>query len=448
MRDRIRRAHGGRLFWRVYLHGILLVVLVAVALFAVGAVVGRGDRFHRPGRLAGWAAARLTEVRHDPERLAAELERVHEAIDVEATIWSGGRVLATNVDPPLAPVARGQLRRLEEGPMRLHDRPFTFAAPLGGHPPAYLVVAGGPPPFPWLRLAAAAGAVLAALAVASVPLARAIASPVERLTDAVRAFGAGDLTARARVAAPGEVGQLARSFDEMAERIERLLRAERELLANVSHELRTPLSRIRVALEIAAEGDADRARRTLSEIGGDLAEVERIVEDVLTAARLEAGAAAFPLRRERVAAEELVARAAERFRAANPGRALEVAAEDALPALDADPVLLRRAIDNLLDNAAKYSAADAPVALAAGREGDRLRVEVRDRGIGIAADDLPRLFTPFFRTERSRARAAGGTGLGLVLAKRIVEAHAGTIAIESEPGRGTTVRVALPAAAA
>jgi signal transduction histidine kinase len=286
------------------------------------------------------------------------------------------------------------------------------------------------------------------LTLASVPLARAIASPVERLTDAVRSFGAGDLSARARVAAPGEVGQLARSFDEMAERIERLLRAERELLANVSHELRTPLSRIRVALELAAEGDAERARRTLSEIGGDLAEVERIVDDVLTAARLEAGTAAFPLRRVPLPGEELVARAAERFRAVNPGRELEVVAAGGLPVLDADPVLLRRAVDNLLDNAAKYSAAGAPVALAAAPDGAGLRLEVRDRGIGIAAEDLPRLFTPFFRTERSRARSAGGTGLGLALAKRIVEAHGGTIGIESEPGHGTVVRVALPAAGA
>jgi signal transduction histidine kinase len=432
----------------VYLHGVVLLVLVAVALGAVGATLGRGRGFHRPGRLAGWAAARVSEVRHDPARLAAELERAREALDVEATVWSGGRVLATNVDPPLPPLRPGQLRRLEDGPMPLRDRPFGYAAPLAGEPPAYLVVTGGPPAFPWLRLAAAAGAVLVVLALASVPLARAIASPVERLTAAVDAFGAGDLSARARVAAPGEVGQLARSFDDMAGRIERLLRAERELLANVSHELRTPLSRIRVALELAAEGDAERARRTLSEIGADLAEVERIVEDVLTTARLTAGEAAFPLRRERLAAQDLVARVAERFHAAHPGRTLEVRAAEGLPALDADPVLLRRALDNLLDNAAKYSAADAPVALEAAGEGGRLRVEVRDRGIGIAPEDLPRLFTPFFRTERSRARAAGGTGLGLALARRIVEAHGGTVAVESEPGHGTVVRVALPGATA
>jgi signal transduction histidine kinase len=231
----------------------------------------------------------------------------------------------------------------------------------------------------------------------------------------------------------------------MAERIERLLRAERELLANVSHELRTPLARIRVALEIAAEGDAERARRGLGEIGSDLAEVERLVQDVLTAARLETGADALTVHRERVTAGELLARSAERFRAAYPGRRLDVTAPEGLPTLDADPVLLRRALDNLLDNAAKYSDPATAVALSATAGDATLRIAVRDQGIGIAPEDLPRLFTPFFRTERSRARTAGGMGLGLVLSKRIVEAHGGRIHVESTAGQGTLVRVEVPA---
>jgi signal transduction histidine kinase len=118
------------------------------------------------------------------------------------------------------------------------------------------------------------------------------------------------------------------------------------------------------------------------------------------------------------------------------------------PALVGDAPLLRRMLANLLDNAAKYSEPPSPVSLAARGVGDDLVVEVRDRGIGIDAEDLPRLFTPFFRTDRSRARGTGGVGLGLVLARRIAEAHGGRISVASAPGEGTVVTVTLPGAPA
>ena len=157
-----------------------------------------------------------------------------------------------------------------------------------------------------------------------------------------------------------ELGQVAEAFDEMAERITHLLRSQKELLANVSHELRTPLSRIRVALDLANEGDATLARESLADIAEDLNELERLVQDVLTAARLDLATgqtpgATPPLRLERVEAQTLVDKAAARFRSARPEHRLEVHVDGTLPVLEADPVLLRRALDNLLDNAGKYS---------------------------------------------------------------------------------------------
>jgi two-component system, OmpR family, sensor kinase len=232
----------------------------------------------------------------------------------------------------------------------------------------------------------------------------------------------------------------------MAGRLDRQVRAEKELLANVSHELRTPLARLRLALELAAEGDLAQARRHLSGMEEDLAEIERLVEDVLTASRLELGAASGsePLHRSPVAIRELVQSTAERFRVAHPDRELRVEAAEGMPELSADPVLLRRVLENLLANAAKYSDAPAPILLSAVARDGSVLVEVRDRGIGIDPGDVPRLFTPFFRTDRSRARGSGGTGLGLALARRVVEAHGGTITVESRPGEGTAMRVALP----
>jgi signal transduction histidine kinase len=307
------------------------------------------------------------------------------------------------------------------------------------------VLSGGWRPFQVTRIALVIGAVLLALAIASVPLARGVTAPLERLTGAVRRLGEGDLSARAGLCGGGEVGDLGRAFDEMAGRLERLVRAERELLANVSHELRTPLARIRVALELAAEGDQARARRYLSEIGADLSELERMVSDVLQAARLDQAGGDLPLRRQPVDLATLLTEAAARFREQRPGRVLAMRGADA--ALDADPALLRRALDNLLDNAAKYSGEETEVALEARRDVGAVVIEVRDRGIGIEPADLPRLFTPFFRTDRSRTRATGGVGLGLALARRIVEAHGGTIEVESVPDQGTTFRLRLPAPA-
>ncbi len=301
---------------------------------------------------------------------------------------------------------------------------------------------------PLLHFGVVFGFVLLALTLGSIPLVRQITSPLERLTRAVERFGSGDLTARAEVERTDEVGRLASAFDEMAERIERLVRSEKEFLANVSHELRTPLARVRVALEIAAEGDEAKARACLSEIAADLAELERLVGDVLTAARLDlargrAGVPAAALRRVPVAAAQIVEQAAARFLDLHPGRTLSIEVDGALPSIEADPALLRRALDNLLDNACAYSDPDRPVVLAARVEGGTLAIEVRDRGVGIAPEDQARLFTPFFRADRSRDRNTGGVGLGLALARGIVEAHGGTITVESVPGEGSTFRVRI-----
>lgn len=440
----MRRRHGP-LFWRIYLHGVVLLLLVGIAV----AVVAIGLRHAAPPqeRVAGYAAGRIAELAGTPERLEEELRRVQEAFGVDGTVYGeGGRLLATSVEPPLErPTGHGSSRA---GPFRVRGHGMGWSVPLpaiGGH----LVLAGERRGHDPVRGLLFIGAVLVALALGSVPLARSISAPVERLTAAARALGAGDLSARAHVRARGELGELGHAFDEMAARLERLLRSERELLANVSHELRTPLARIRVALELAAEGDLERARRFLGEIGADLAELDRLVEDVLAAARLDAqGAGGWPIARDEVELGEVAREAAARFREAHPGRALELELEDGAHTTRGDAALLRRLLSNLLDNAAKYSEAPAPVTLALRAEGADLVLEVRDRGMGIAPDDLPRLFTPFFRTDRSRERGSGGTGLGLALARRIAEAHGGAISVESAPGAGATFRVRLPAAGA
>ncbi len=452
-RTRFHGARGphGAMFRRVYLHSLLLLFLVALSVAAVGWALGRSFPAARaPDRLARLTAERIGELADSPDRLRHEVDRTSDAFGVAITAYgAGGAVIASSGDGAVPPLEEAERARLGGGAFHVSGRgPFTFAAPIPDGR-GYVLIAG-PARSPHLgRAAVFVSAVLLALALGSIPLAHSIAAPLERLTAAAQAFGAGDLSVRANLRAGGEVGQLARAFDEMAGRVERLVRGERELLANVSHELRTPMARIRVALELAAEGDLERARRFLGEIGADLQALDGLVEEILAAARLDlsAGPGGLPVHRERLELAGLLGGAADRFRAEHPGRALVLDLAAPSPVVDGDPALLGRLLHNLLDNAEKYSEPDAPVTLAARADGGAAAIEVRDRGIGVDAADLPRLFTPFFRTDRSRARGTGGVGLGLALARRIAEAHGGKIAAESAPGQGTTIRVTLPAAA-
>jgi signal transduction histidine kinase len=139
--------------------------------------------------------------------------------------------------------------------------------------------------------------------------------------------------------------------------------------------------------------------------------------------------------------------ALERLRHRHPARRVDADLDPDLPAVEGDAVLLRRALDNLLDNAQKYSPPQSPIRIRAGRREGGVTVSVIDSGEGIPAEDLARLFTPFFRGDKSRTRATGGVGLGLCLARRIVEAHGGTLTADSTPSVGTTMTVQLPAPA-
>lgn len=347
---------------------------------------------------------------------------------------------------------------------RTHERPRAPPSSIEGPPPP----PGGPPAFgtsppgaprfgpprrgtppgPPVRLLALA--VLVVVGVSSWLTARSITQPLAALSRATRAFGRGELTARSKMRRADEIGEVAGAFDDMADRIAELLLAERELLANVSHELRTPLARIRVALDLASEADPALAVASLAEVAQDLAELERIVDDIFASARLarhQPSSGALPIRAEPLDATSVLEKSIDRFRATHPERPIQVELADGLPTVVGDPVLLRRLVDNLLDNAHKYTdRVDAPVVVAARAVDGMLVVDVSDEGIGISEEDQERLFEPFFRVDRSRTRATGGIGLGLLLARRVAEAHGGTLTIESELGRGTRARVCLPVA--
>jgi signal transduction histidine kinase len=429
------------LFRRVYLHGVVLLVLVAVAVTVAGVFVGRDEKLRaNPLRLAHHVGSLLAPLADDA--LAAQLPEIAEGLDVNLVVYTDdGRRLAAaghRVLPPLPPQEVALLHRPDSAPRHRH---LMGASAVG--PERYLRlslrISHGELV---LRALGLLSLVVVLLALASAPLARAISRPIEQLAQVARRIGEGDLNARASLQRTDEIGALGRTLDEMAERLGRLLEGHKELLANVSHELRTPLARIRVSLALAAEGPPTEAARHLRAIEEDVTELETLVGDLLTTSRLDAGGR-LVLRREPVELRELVEAARGRFERLHVGRRLETRFQDP-PAVDGKRALLARVLDNLLDNAARYSEAPSPIEVTLGPEAEGVVLAVRDAGVGIAEEDQARLFTPFFRADRSRDRNTGGVGLGLPLSKRIVEAHGGRIAIESRPGEGTTVRVWLP----
>lgn len=470
---RLRDLFAPRLALRFYLVGLAQMVVVAAGFIAIAYASRppvRGPIEERARQAAGEVQGDLG----DPAALASRLAALQRAGATFTVVAPDGSVVASGM--PGAP------RCTDRPPGRPPPPPFPppdGLVPFGPEPPPH--EPGGPPPpgapgrhcaivplaFPngdgqlhyfteplegppslGLRVIPL---VLLVVGISSVLLARSLLRPLQELGKAARALGTGDLAARARLDRRDELGDVSRAFDEMAERVAQLLRAEKELIANISHELRTPLARIRVALDLAAEGDADVARESLAEIAEDLNELERLIEDVLTAARLELAEAGPssgipPLRVAPVDTRELVEHAAARFRSAHPKRPLVLKLDEHLPQVEGDRVLLRRVVDNLLENAHKYTdAPDATIELSA-RHDHNVIIEVADSGIGISAEDLPKVFRPFFRADKSRSRATGGLGLGLALAKRIADAHHGSLTITSTVGEGTRARFELPVA--
>jgi signal transduction histidine kinase len=442
-----------RLHSRVYLHSLLVLLAVGAAVSLVFALVNRGDRFRELGeRMARHTAGLAAERLADPAALTERLARVRADLDVDVAVRDlDGRVLA-RVGSALSAPSPGDLRAARAGQVVTSSRPVPHAvAPVRDQATGAIVatveVAAhrpfGPPSL--LRPMLFVAVVLVAAALATRPLARRLSRPLERLTEAARRLGGGDLAARAPAAAGrGEIPELTRAFNEMAERVERLVRGEKELLANVSHELRSPLARLRLALALLPRDGATEAR--VAEAERDLAELERLIDDVLAMARLDA--TGLPTRLAELDVRALLAGLAARAHddpvvAGRPVRVI-----DGPPlGLVADEALLRRALWNLVENAAKYGA--PPITLAAAREGDRVALSVSDEGAGIPAESRERVLDPFQRLDAARTPGGpGGVGLGLTFARRVAEVHGGTITVGAPAGgaRGCRVTIALPAA--
>ena len=263
-----------------------------------------------------------------------------------------------------------------------------------------------------------------------------ILKPVRWLNEGVREVSRGNLKHRVPLKRSDELRDLAAAFNDMTERIRDMLHTKEQLLLDVSHELRSPLTRVKVALEFLPDGQAKDS------ITGDVAEMEKMINDILETARMHHLHG--KLKVERVSLGDLLNDLLPEFQSQPPGvQAVDIPAGTTVTV---DPEQIKTVFNNVLTNAVKFSGPESePVRISVRRRPPEIVVQITDSGIGIPPDELPFIFEPFYRVDKSRTKDTGGYGLGLSLCKTIMEAHGGRIEINSTMKVGTTVTLVFPA---
>jgi len=300
-----------------------------------------------------------------------------------------------------------------------------------------------------LRMAAVAAGVTAIIA--SLLISRQVVSPVQAMTNASRRIAEGNYDERVQVRGDiekgeqDELGQLALSFNQMASRLERTETMRRQLIGDVTHELRTPLTTIKGYMEGLIDGVLPANEETYTQIYREADRLQRLVNDLQELSRVEAGAYELNLSKTSVKAllDAATARLGHQFE--EKGVSLTVQIPPDLPQVQVDMDRMGQVLLNLVGNALQYTPTGGSVHVKAAQQKDEIQIDITDTGIGIPPEHLPHLFTRFYRADKSRSRSGGGSGIGLTIARHLVEAHGGRIWVESQgAGKGSTFSFTIP----
>jgi two-component system, OmpR family, sensor histidine kinase MtrB len=301
----------------------------------------------------------------------------------------------------------------------------------------------------WDQMADVAGLGVAVLLVLGVVILlvwmrRSVFRPLLGISRAMHRFGTDGERTQAPVEGAEELRDMARTFNEMADSLHHQREARLTFLAGVAHDLRNPLSALKMSAALLTSGRAvseERLQKTMGMVRRQVSRLDRMVGDLLDATRIEAGH--FELSLEERDAGELAISVVELYQSSGASHELRLLLPDAPLPLRCDVTRMEQVLNNLVSNALKYSNEGTVVDVEVRREGDEVWLSVTDQGIGLSAEELRHLFAPFQRMGSAREKAPG-VGIGLSVARRIVEAHGGRIEVESWPGRGSTFRVRLP----
>jgi len=284
---------------------------------------------------------------------------------------------------------------------------------------------------------------LAAVALALI-VSRQLTRPLRRLAAAAGEIARGNLAVRVNERTQDEAGQVGRAFDTMADALQQQEQARQSFMTDIAHELRNPLSVLRGNLEAIQDGLLEPTPEQVSTLHGQSMALSRLVEDLRTLSLASTGH--LDIHRQEMDLRQVVGAVVAGFQpsAAERGIVLSLQAPNELPFVFADPERVGQALRNLIDNALRYTPPGGSVVVSLTADEGQVTVAVADTGGGVTPEDLPHVFDRFYRADRSRSRATGGSGVGLAIVKQLVEAQGGGVSAQSEPGRGSTFAFSLP----
>lgn len=431
------------------LFGKILVFLIVTTLVTMaGSVISRtlilntgGKRQPPFGLLLSLAAADAQQAYETGgvAGLQAELARFHEVTQAQAAFTDAkGKDLLTGED------RSALIRHRAAGPRLPFVRRYRTAIARRAPSGRYWLIMLVPPRSWYLRFLQPQDlGVLGAVLLLCYGFAYYLTRPLKAIEQAVECFGRGDFSVRANTGRRDELGGVARAFNQMADRIQTLLAAERRLLLDISHEIRSPLTRLNLAIELARS--EQRTEITLDRIEKEAGRLNALVTELLDLTRAEGDPAR--MRHEAVRLDELVAAIAIDCAIECAAKNCSLGVVESVPVeVVGDPELLRRAIENVTRNAIRHTPEGSRVEVHLSAQDEGTVIVVRDYGPGAPETDLAHIFEPFYRVESHRDRASGGFGLGLAIVRRAVQLHGGEVrARNAHPGLELTIQ--LPAAA-